>query len=268
MNVAHVVITPDYARQLLEQNTNNRPCSESHVNFLAREIILNRWKLNGSTIVLNGERLIDGQHRLHAIIKANKPIETLIVEGLSSDVFDTIDAGKKRSSSDVLAIRGEKNTHNLAAAIAIVNSYEKGRITPYNMTSSYRYSAVETEELLEEYQGIRDSVNFICGKQKLRKIMPPSLGSALHYLFSRIEPDLADIFMSRLITGEQLTSDHPVMVLRERLIENTISRAKYPKPYIMAITIKTWNALRQNRPLRQLIWRVEGPTAEDFPTII
>ena len=66
MNVAHVVITPDYARQLLEQNTNNRPCSESHVNFLAREIILNRWKLNGSTIVLNGERLIDGQHRLHA----------------------------------------------------------------------------------------------------------------------------------------------------------------------------------------------------------
>ena len=99
-------ITPDIAKEMLLKNTNNRPVSEKHVRRLAKEITEDRWQLNGDTIRFNGTRLVDGQHRLLAVVKSGKAIETLVVDGLESDVFKTIDIGKIRSNGDTLAADG------------------------------------------------------------------------------------------------------------------------------------------------------------------
>ena len=97
LNAAVVTIGPDLARYYLAKNKKNRLFNAKHVHFLANEIRTGNWKLNGDTIVLNDERLIDGQHRLMAVLMADLPITTLLVTGVSSDVFDTIDIGKKRT---------------------------------------------------------------------------------------------------------------------------------------------------------------------------
>jgi hypothetical protein len=54
-------------------------------------------------------------------------------------------------------------------------------------------------------------------------------------------------------------------MLRERLMNNAISKAKLKQEYIMALFIKTWNARRAGKMLRQLIYRTEGKTPEQFP---
>ena len=98
-------ITPGEARQILEGNENNRRLNMATVDYYRRQIENGVWQINGESIKLDDRGyLLDGQHRLLAIVKANKPVTTLVVRGLSSEAFKTIDAGKSRSMSDYLKI--------------------------------------------------------------------------------------------------------------------------------------------------------------------
>jgi hypothetical protein len=257
ITVKQQVITPEVARRMLDLNTNNRPLRKSHVEHLSREMKLGRWKVNGDTICLNGSRLIDGQHRLAACVESGCSFETLVVSGVDSDVFDTKDVGKKRTASDTLSVRGEINTALLAATLALVERYMTGRIL-----SKLSFTNIEVEQALNKYPGVRESV--YRSKNRTR-LAPGSVVAACHYLFSQIDAEQADQFMGDIIGGHNLSPHDSVYMLRERLMNNAISKAKLKPEYIMALFIKTWNARRTGKMLRQLIYRTEGKTPEQFP---
>jgi hypothetical protein len=120
MKTTLMEITPQIAASFLEKNTSNRPLNNKHVKRLAREIEMGRWKLNGSTICLNGEILIDGQHRLAAVVLSGCTIQSLVVEGLDSNVFATIDAGKPRGAGDTLWLMGATNATCTAAPVRAI----------------------------------------------------------------------------------------------------------------------------------------------------
>ena len=262
MKVVETIITPESAARLLHKNKHNRPLSIAHVKLLADEMSSGRWRLNGDTIRMNGELLIDGQHRLYACVKSNTPFRTLVVEGLSSDVFDTIDTGKNRSAADTLALRGEKNTKCLAASIIFVDQYFRG-----NLKSRNKYSSSKIEELLNNsYPDIRSSVSF-ANRFNLRRMVPKSLFAGLHYLFSKSDENLADWFMECFLKGQGVTDDDPVYILRERMLRNTLSKSKLKNEYIAAIFIKAWNATKSGKKIRALSWIEEGKTPEQFPVI-
>ena len=116
-------ITPDVATKYLEANVHNRPVHQRHVEFLAEEIKQGRWKMNGSSIVFNGDgTLIDGQHRLWAVITSGLPIKILVVRGADEGSFATIDTGLARTAGDVLGITGEKNPQTLTI---LADAYER-----------------------------------------------------------------------------------------------------------------------------------------------
>ena len=68
-------ITPELAREYLKKNTDNyRKLARGTVRNYAEDIKNGRWELNGETIVFAESGVLqDGQHRLAAIIQANKP---------------------------------------------------------------------------------------------------------------------------------------------------------------------------------------------------
>lgn len=245
MKVELTTITPAMADEMLEKNINNRPLNERHVQHLAREIKCGRWKVNGDTICMNGSRLIDGQHRLSAIKLAGIPVDTLVVEGVSSDVFDTKDVGKRRSAGDTLAILGERNTNTLAAALVLFDKYVTGR-----MLCSVRYASTELEQILDRNPDIRESVAMACSNRT--PLLTSSWMAALHYLFSRKDEDAATVFMERLRSGQGLKVGDPVYVLRERLVSNGISKAKLHSSHIGAFVVKAWNAERTGAEVRAL----------------
>ena len=117
-------VTPERAAVLLKGNTHNRSVNANYVQTLAREMTEGRWKVNGDSIRMNGSTLIDGQHRLTACILSGQSFDTLVLTGLESDVFDTIDNGRKRTAGDVLSITGEKNATTMAAALSVVARYK------------------------------------------------------------------------------------------------------------------------------------------------
>ena len=262
MNIRETTITPAIASKMLKRNSRNRAVNKRHVRFLAKEMEQGRWKLNGDAIRLNGDMLIDGQHRLHACIESGISFETILIEGISSDVFDTIDIGKSRSSSDALYVAGEKNTVCLAAALNIVYRYVRSELN-----NPERVSPSMTEDELVTNPGIRDYVNTascLSGPQPLQK----SFVAAFHYLFSLADKPLSDDFFEQLISGVNIEKDSPVLMLRQRLIANQMNKQmRLSRTFIIAITIKTWNAVYLGKDIKQLKWsQKEGmPSIAGFP---
>ena len=50
--------------------------------------------------------LVDGQHRLAAVIEADVPVELTVFTEVGEGTFDVLDTGKRRTAADVLAIEG------------------------------------------------------------------------------------------------------------------------------------------------------------------
>lgn len=255
-----MTITPEWAQKTLnEKNAGNRTMNRIHVESLAKEMRRGKWKVNGDTICLNGTRLIDGQHRLAAVVLSGVCIQTFVIEGLASDVFDTKDVGKRRSAGDTLGVRGEPNACRLAACLILIDKYVTGR-----SDKSVTYSNTEIEELLEKYPEARNSLHT---NKAGRGIITPSVLDACHYLFSRKDPVLAEEFVEKLTRGTGLEEGTPWYILRERLVANSLSKAKLDRPYLMALCIKAWNHSRVGGTIRFLRWRDKGETAERFPVV-
>lgn len=257
-------ITVAKARKILENNRNNRPISDSYVAQLAQAINDGEWQVNGESIKIDvNNDLKDGQHRLNAIIIANKPIETMVIRNLPSDCFDTIDRGKKRTMSDILSRHGEVNATVVAGGVSWVWRYEQDRMrsTQGKIKTPRPPQAIDC---LERNPGLRDSASAI---NPLRKLMPPSIAAFCHYLFSKQNKALAETFFEKLSSGEGLRTTQAVYRLRERLIENRGSKAKLPPIEILALTFKAWNHARNGDTVKTLRWRTEGNAPEDFPVI-
>lgn len=252
-------ITPEVASKLLELNTNNRPLNQRHVEFLVDEIKQGRWRMNGESIKLNGVQLLDGQHRLTAVAMSGKAIQCLVVRGINTDAFSTIDLTRRRTGGDVLSIAGEIHATNLAAALQVIYCYRTRQFM-----RSFRLPATQIQNELSLFPGCRSSVSKV---QQRSVLMPTSVLSGFHYLGSLVCKETADRFLEDLISGAGLTTGDPVLLLRNRLIENKKSKARLVKTYIAALTIKAFNARLTGVPIKQLRWTTDGRNTEEFPEI-
>lgn len=117
METKIVKITPEIAERYLGKNESNRNLLKSRVTIYSRDIKAGRWKFNPNPIVFDEKGiLIDGQHRLHAIIEAGEPVDMLVMFGAPPESKDIIDFGKPRTSSDILKMEGYADTNNVAAS--------------------------------------------------------------------------------------------------------------------------------------------------------
>lgn len=262
MKVETVTITPEIAEEMLTNNTCNRPVKRLHVAFLVNELVAGRWKFNGDPVRIGFDgSLIDGQHRLEAVMQSGVAIKTLLITGLDPEVFDTIDSGALRSAGDTLSVAGEKNGRNLAAALVVANDLSRGK-TDFNR--SIKISNAEILNMLSQHEAIKDSM---CWGRSLVRLAPCSIVVALHYLFSQQNPNRANAFFEAVHTGVGLDIDSPVYLLRQRLIDNATAKGKMTRRYMAALFVKAWNAYASSRKLKYLRFRETGDCPEPFPTI-
>jgi len=100
MRTEIINISPEQANIWLSSKLENRNILDKHVNYLADEILNGRWRLTHQGIAFNeNQQLIDGQHRLAAIIKTNKTIRMSVTYDVPTDRFPIIDRGMPRNLS-------------------------------------------------------------------------------------------------------------------------------------------------------------------------
>jgi hypothetical protein len=255
-------ISPDVARALLADNDHNRNMRPPRVAQLAEAMKRGEWELNGETIKIAADgTLLDGQHRLQAVVESGIGIDTLVMRGLPFAAQDTVDTGRRRRLADVLAIEGLADSHALGAAVSMLHRFRTGQRIDYAHGSAP--SAQQALELIGTDPGIQDSV------RKARRVTkavggPIGVFSALHYLFLEIDPGPADEFFDRLADGVELAEGDPALHLRNQLARPRVDRNYAQSPYnIAALTIKAFNLRRAERSIELLSFRAN----EKFPSI-
>lgn len=256
-------VTPEMARDMLGHNSHNRSIRPKHVSNLVKDLKEGRWCMNGDTICISEDgTLIDGQHRLTAVVTSGVTATMMVVYNLPNDpqVFGTKGVGKPRHYADVLTIEGAKNASTLGTALCLTFRCDEGC-----MFESVPFSNNEVVEFYKMYTGMEESVSK-CMRSK--GLVPASILSACHYMFSRRDRDAADAFVEDIITGAGLPTGDPVLMLRDRYMRNAKSSAKLPQAILMGLTVKAWNHRRKGlKGVRLDFSRMVGEDSV-FPKII
>ena len=178
-------ITPDEAASLLARQHRNRTVTERTVAKYLTEMKANRWVSDMlCPIVVDGSgRLLDGQHRLHAVVKLGRPVPFVIVESTAASV-DRQSEARLRSHSDRLAIIDGVTGGNILVATlrAIKTRMARGSLSARNLPAITMTTA-ELRELMRQLRQdygididavVRDANTIYKVQPRRMRLLPPT----------------------------------------------------------------------------------------------
>lgn len=250
MNVEVRQVNPALAEKWLGKNPRNRHIAQRVVAGYVRAMKAGEWLLTGEAIKIayNGD-LLDGQHRLTAIVQSGKSVPMLVVTGLAPDVQDVLDTGKARTAGDVLSIHGHRHTTLTAASARIVILYERGMF--YRDTNAQQ---VSHRQILDFATGNHLLAHVVQRASLMRssiEMRPSSVAAAMHTLI-QVDDQAAIEFFDRLRDGANLTAKNPILALRQRLRNLRDERSSLSMEANASLLYRTWNAWRAGRQLTSL----------------
>jgi hypothetical protein len=203
-------VTPDKALEYLATAGKNRRVSGPQVNKWAKAMRAGQWRLTGDPIRFDVTgALIDGQHRLTAVINSGIPIEVVVARNCALDVFPVLDEGKRRSGADVLSIMGDVDqVQATAAALKIIKAYALSYRAQTPLLTSMAAGRLANWEIgpwYEEHSGISDWISI--GIRVHRRVEASSSASAISaalYLGSLLHFARTLEFAEALASGEGL----------------------------------------------------------------
>lgn len=243
-----VNVTPELAAEWLETNKENRPLRSRKLKALIAAMKAGRFQLHGQAIQFDDKgRLIDGQHRLWAVVESQATAPMLVVKGLSRDTQYVIDRHATRTTGDSLAMRGIPNANVMAAAARLVIAFENEDVTfPTALKSE-----IPTEKIDDYVQANRESLSYALRmSEKWRGMMSHSRAAALFYILSKVDNKAVVDFSEKLLSGANLPPGSPILALRNRLLsEDHTSTSRGDVVLLFVMVIKAWNAWRAGREL-------------------
>ena len=171
MSMKKILVTPEIANKLLENNKTNRNISNDVVRTYVRDMAAGNWKQSSTPLSIgtNGQ-LLDGQHRLTAVIKANKSIPMWVCYNVPNDaIFDT---GKNRTVQDILKMDGVVAEKFQKENVTRLVRYIIKNTVLYSNKARSKISAKEVESfILANEKDLAKFVEVVGGsKKKLTKI--------------------------------------------------------------------------------------------------
>lgn len=262
-----VEVTPADAREILDRNTRNRALREEYVRKLAGAMERGEWMVNGEPIqIAEGGELLNGQHRLSAILASGVTVPMLVVRGLPPNTQRTMDGGTRRNLSDVLALHGQSDTTNLGAMLGMLHRYRNGdRLDGSGRTAP---TATEALVLLEKEPSIKE---YLPLGRKVSRVthMRVSVSALLAYLFDEVDSGEGTKFFDALCNASTEPQGSSIRALRSILERTRAERTYKLSTYVLcALTIKAFNTWREGRNVTLLLFRPSGPAREAFPKIL
>jgi hypothetical protein len=260
-------ITPSMAMKWLETMTVNRSVRQYTINQYARDIVNGEWLENGETIKFNkrGE-LIDGQHRLWAVIEAGKPIYSLVARNIDPEAMLTVDSGMNRRFHDHLHIvHGIPNVHAIATAVRMQWYWEKskwpiGRGRSHGRSVKMKPSHCELEACYERHPQLAGCVD----KARLKpQIISRAILGWFLYQAIQVNVSAAEQFRTDLQDGAGLSKDDPVNKLRARMLINHGAREKLEPEVTVGFLFKCWHTRRKKKRMQVLRWN----STEGYPPL-
>jgi len=207
-----ISVTPQLAKEWLEGlDPQQRRVREHVVRQYARDMIAGAWCLTHQPIAFDAQdRLIDGQHRLHAVVESGQTIDMAVARGVAGDYSLPIDMGLRRTPHDVLHL-----SNQIIAATITLRRLQHGKIR-HQERSSTRASVDEIRETYDKYQRDVDAGCLII----TRGMGTAALAGAI--AFARpIDPEKVDRFIASVRDGVGLAPNSPALQLRNWLMRHS-----------------------------------------------
>jgi hypothetical protein len=227
-----IEVGPDMAARWLDGNTHNRPIRQSVVDRFARDMMAGRWRLTHQGIAFDSDGvLIDGQHRLWAIVISAVTVRTRVFFNEPLENMKAVDIGLVRSNFDVLHLAGDAGdmtTGHLATLRAMLagDSLHSPRFTVGEEADLLAKHAVAVNFAMEHlgvcrYKGVASAT--------IRGVIARAYYSAEHAKLMHF----CDVLKTGCSPDEE---DAPIMLLWQFLVSNAaagkaqaVRRIRYAK---------------------------------------
>jgi hypothetical protein len=235
-------ITPAVAKAYLATSEGNRNLKHAHLASLVSMINSDQFVMNGSPIRFDqAGHLIDGHHRLNAIVIADRAVRMLVIRGISLEAKQTIDVGVPRSVADQLKIvRGEQH---VALQVAYVNWALRlltGHIVP-----------IKTLDQFDDWSKVFGAGIKMVHDQNVhltRFMRAAPVGAALAFAY-KANPERITDLVNKLRDGENLKRTETAYTIREFLVRSATGEGKTETS--KKVLAGCW-AVIEDRPLSKL----------------
>ena len=262
MKTEVVKVTPELATKWLEGNTHNRPVRDTRVHQYAQDMRAGRWRLTHQGIAFASDgSLIDGQHRLWAIIEAQVPVEVSVSRGMDPESQQYIDEGLPRTVVDVLRLSDpDSGVSNFRAAVA-----RRMLIGTRTQVITGRQEIIEF--LTQHEKALVFAIEDALQKKRVMRVTPAAVPAAIarayyHEDHARLR-EFGAVLLGSIPQGK---SDIGAHLLRDWLLAGTptygikISRETliYMKTQRAIVAFLRGEQLRSLYPMKDEAWALKG----------
>lgn len=262
------LITPMLAEKYLDSVPDfQRKHDPRQSDKIAFAINRNEWRMNGATIVFNEKgELIDGQHRLHGIVKAGKAVHSLVVRGVPADIqtFHTIGDEKPRKLTDFMR---SKHTNTVATVLGFHWMVKQGR---WPLDSGRQRGPIPIADVLRVGKEWIPTIEAMCidPLMKAGGILHARsfcVFVAFHYTYIQPVKDIPRMveFFARVADGLELTMNHPAYRLRQKFLAMAPGES-LSRGIIQALILKALHLYLDHQDCGKLQFRIES---EPFPEL-
>ena len=255
-------LSPALAELLIDKYMpagSNRRLNLPHMKALATAIQSGDWDSNTHQGIAFGPDGVvnDGQHRIHAVLTANRAIDMLMTFGQPRSTFEVIDQViRPRSTATLLELSQlDLNTNGIAASIARILCALRYGSGADRMRGRYKYEILAFAR--ENTEALRHAV---CAGRSVAhgikaRVSPSNVGTAFYLIAEAgAEPDRIRTFAEALASGANLAATSPILVCREGLRTGEFGSDRRGSDdrrlHEVGAIILAWNAWRQRRTMR------------------
>lgn len=243
-----LTVTPEMAAIMLKHNVANRPLVRSRVEKHIQRLRNGTFRLLHQGIAFARDcRLIDGQHRLTAVVEAGIAAPFTVTFGAEVEEFNCVDQGGVRTAADLLAIDGKHQAHLRSSIVAVLMVLERASLRGAQEVAEYTRKLDAEGDLLDRAVSLGN---------RMRKVTNATSAAVAYYVIGKSGSprDIIDAFWEGMASGENLSGAR--LRLREWLMHDEISERNSRNLTVKraAVIINAWNSWRRRRKTVDFTW--------------
>lgn len=264
LSVKKVTIGPELAEEWLGKNVRNRDERPTGSEAYSRDVSAGDWMVTGDTIKFDwfGD-LLDGQHRLLAVVASGKAIETLVVWGIDPKAQPVMDSGMSRSFRDKLRMEGVNRSQALSPLVRRVRLWKLGERVDFSRSRVTISELQRTYDQHPELIHCAEYVHALPGRPKVSG----SLTAFLYWVFLHANPEEAKVFIAKFISGAGLEDGDPILALRDWVDKTRAQGGRNIDGPMLWRAAMVWNNWMVGRTISKIQLPRGGIAQDNFPVL-
>ena len=274
-------VNPADAKTYLALNIKkNRNLNKRRSEAMARDMAEGRWGISPPIVLTREGNMLDGQHRMQAIVLSQTTVTMCFMEGVSESSYKHWDSGRSRSAKDTLIYAGCPGWA-ASSAVQLIRSwifFQDDRL--HQLSTGGGAVPITNEQAVASWEADAEEIMAVLSwfKTAGARFLQVNGLKIVYYLTNWRHPRLATEFVNCVAAPPRGQPDHPAAALRRALEDHfiagsaSLSNKRLSRSQQLAYPIIAWNAFAKKKKVKHLRWGVskakgKGAIKGSFPDL-